>query len=87
MLIICAYKNDYATLAASTLKVVYRCFYLIIFSLYKQCKTLIYSTKHNGSKIFNYPKYLYFPSFKYPRRVNTNVIQSYILKSIAILQV
>lgn len=74
ILIICAYKNDCATLAAPTLKVVYRCPYLIIFSLYKRRKTLIYSTKYNESKIFNYPKYLYFPSFKYPRRANTNVI-------------
>ena len=87
MLIICAYKNDCAILAGSTLKVVYRCPYLIIFSLYKQRKTLIYSNKYKRSKIFNHPKYLYFSSFKYPRRVNTDVIQSYILKSIIILQV
>lgn len=87
ILIICAYKNDCATLAAPTLKVVYRYPYLIIFSLYKRCKTLIYSTKYNESKIFNHPKSLYFSSFKCPRMVNTDVIQLYILKSTVILQV
>ena len=67
MLIICAYKNDCAALAAPTLKVVYRCPYLIIFSSYKRRKTLIYSAKYNRSKIFNYLKSLYFSSFKCPR--------------------
>lgn len=63
MLIICAYNNDCATLAAPILKAVYRCPYLIISSLYKQRKTLIYSTKYKESKIFNHPKFLYFSSF------------------------
>lgn len=87
MLIMCAYENDCATLAALTLKVVHRCPYLIIFSLYKRRKILIYSAKYIWSKTFNHPKSLYFSSFKCPRRVNTDVIQSYILKSAAILQV
>lgn len=87
ILIICAYSNDYAILAAPILKAVYRCSYLITFSLYKHRKTLIYSTKYNESKIFNYLNSLYFSCFKCPRRVNTDVIQSYILKSAAILQV
>lgn len=63
ILIICAYKNDCATLATPTLKVVYRCPYLIIFSLYKQRKSLIYSAKRIKGKIFNCPKFLYFSSF------------------------
>lgn len=74
ILIICAYKNDCATLAATTLKVVYRCPYFIIFSLYKRRKTLIYSTKYNENKIFNYPKYLCFSGLKHRQVIDTNVI-------------